>query len=176
MQQAKAYERLAVEAAVTGDRTVALKALLANPWSASTGWPRPCWTRSRPAGRTCRGSSPADGPTQVPASTSSSACRWTLARASTASSTPPPGPEDVLVQVHGPAQAGVFGHRERHPGRVEARGVLDGDRQARQGRLEQVVAAHRLVALPGADPSASSAWQTRRLPAPAKASGSISTM
>jgi 6-phospho-beta-glucosidase len=31
VQQAKAYERLAVEAAVTGDRTVALKALLANP-------------------------------------------------------------------------------------------------------------------------------------------------
>jgi 6-phospho-beta-glucosidase len=31
IQQAKAYERLAVEAAVTGDRTVALKALLANP-------------------------------------------------------------------------------------------------------------------------------------------------
>jgi 6-phospho-beta-glucosidase len=30
-QQAKAYERLAVEAAVTGDRTVARKALLANP-------------------------------------------------------------------------------------------------------------------------------------------------
>jgi 6-phospho-beta-glucosidase len=31
VQQAKAYERLAVEAAVTGDRAVALKALLANP-------------------------------------------------------------------------------------------------------------------------------------------------
>jgi 6-phospho-beta-glucosidase len=31
VQQAKAYERLTVEAAVTGDRTVALKALLANP-------------------------------------------------------------------------------------------------------------------------------------------------
>jgi 6-phospho-beta-glucosidase len=31
VQQAKAYERLAVEAAVTGDRTVARKALLANP-------------------------------------------------------------------------------------------------------------------------------------------------
>jgi 6-phospho-beta-glucosidase len=31
VQQAKAYERLAVEAAVTGDRTVALKALLTNP-------------------------------------------------------------------------------------------------------------------------------------------------
>jgi 6-phospho-beta-glucosidase len=31
VQQAKAYERLAVQAAVTGDRTVALKALLANP-------------------------------------------------------------------------------------------------------------------------------------------------
>src|SRR4030095_4609523 len=31
VQQAKAYERLAVEAAVTGDRTVALQALLANP-------------------------------------------------------------------------------------------------------------------------------------------------
>ncbi|HJW63395.1 MAG TPA: 6-phospho-beta-glucosidase, partial [Actinomycetes bacterium] len=31
VQQAKAYERLAAEAAVTGDRTVALKALLANP-------------------------------------------------------------------------------------------------------------------------------------------------
>ena len=31
VQQAKAYERLAVQAAVSGDRTVALKALLANP-------------------------------------------------------------------------------------------------------------------------------------------------
>ncbi len=31
VQQAKAYERLAVRAAVSGDRTVALKALLANP-------------------------------------------------------------------------------------------------------------------------------------------------
>jgi 6-phospho-beta-glucosidase len=31
VQQAKAYERLAVEAAVTGDRTLARKALLANP-------------------------------------------------------------------------------------------------------------------------------------------------
>jgi 6-phospho-beta-glucosidase len=31
VQQAKAYERLAVEAAVTGDRAVARKALLANP-------------------------------------------------------------------------------------------------------------------------------------------------
>jgi 6-phospho-beta-glucosidase len=31
VQQAKAYERLAVEAAVSGDRVVALKALLANP-------------------------------------------------------------------------------------------------------------------------------------------------
>jgi len=31
VQQAKAYERLAVEAAVTGDRTAARKALLANP-------------------------------------------------------------------------------------------------------------------------------------------------
>jgi 6-phospho-beta-glucosidase len=31
VQQAKAYERLAVEAAVSGDRAVALKALLANP-------------------------------------------------------------------------------------------------------------------------------------------------
>jgi 6-phospho-beta-glucosidase len=31
VQQAKAYERLAVRAAVTGDRAVALKALLANP-------------------------------------------------------------------------------------------------------------------------------------------------
>jgi 6-phospho-beta-glucosidase len=31
VQQAKAYERLAVKAAVSGDRTVALKALLANP-------------------------------------------------------------------------------------------------------------------------------------------------
>jgi 6-phospho-beta-glucosidase len=31
VQQAKAYERLTVEAAATGDRTVALKALLANP-------------------------------------------------------------------------------------------------------------------------------------------------
>jgi 6-phospho-beta-glucosidase len=31
VQAAKAYERLAVTAAVTGDRTVALRALLANP-------------------------------------------------------------------------------------------------------------------------------------------------
>ena len=31
VQHAKAYERLAIEAAVTGDRTTALKALLANP-------------------------------------------------------------------------------------------------------------------------------------------------
>jgi 6-phospho-beta-glucosidase len=31
VQHAKAYERLAIESAVTGDRTTALKALLTNP-------------------------------------------------------------------------------------------------------------------------------------------------
>jgi len=31
VQHAKAYERLAIEAAVTGDRGVALQALMANP-------------------------------------------------------------------------------------------------------------------------------------------------
>jgi 6-phospho-beta-glucosidase len=31
VQHAKAYERLAIEAAVTGDRTMALKALMTNP-------------------------------------------------------------------------------------------------------------------------------------------------
>ena len=45
VQHAKAYERLAIEAATTGDRTMALKALIATRWSATTRAPLHCWMR-----------------------------------------------------------------------------------------------------------------------------------
>ena len=62
VQHAKAYERLAIDAATTGDRTGALKALIANPLVGDYAARRPaCWMRcSRRTAPSSRASSPRD--------------------------------------------------------------------------------------------------------------------
>jgi len=51
VQQVKAYERLAVRAAIHGDREAALKALIANPLVARYSVATRCWTPCSEANR-----------------------------------------------------------------------------------------------------------------------------
>ena len=58
VQHAKAYERLTVQAAVSGDAVSLRRLFWPTPWLASTMSRGPCWTRcSRPTASICRASS-----------------------------------------------------------------------------------------------------------------------
>ena len=66
VEHAKAYEMLTIQAAKSGDRTDALLALMANPWSVTSSGPSPCSrTCSSRAASSCPGSSPADERTRT---------------------------------------------------------------------------------------------------------------
>ena len=138
-------------AAMSGSRTDALKALMANPLVARLDTARPaarCAARGRTAG-TCRGSSPTADlrrratPRRWPGSSRAPRRRRSMPRS----------PSRKMFSMkytdsRRPA-ASATGNDIRR--RVEAVGVLHGNRQTRQRRLEQVVAAHRRVLHLGRD-------------------------
>ena len=175
-QHAKAYERLTVEAAMSGSRVDAPARRCWRTRSSADCGRRAAAARRAARGQpraTCRGSSP----------TADASPRAARRRGAGSSRAPRPRRRPRARrrgtrshEVHGLAQAGGLGDRERHRRRVEPVGVLDRHRQPGQRRLEQVVAAHRLVPASARCPRPRARRRPPRSSGPANASGSIATM